>query len=83
MNTISLKKSTSLRLDRELYNYIEKLAKKENRSVNNYIETVLADATRFHEPNDETKRAIEEARQERANLKGYTDMDELFADLAK
>ncbi len=83
MNTISLKKSTSLRLDRELYNYIEKLAKRENRSVNNYIETVLADATRFHEPNDETKRAIEEARQERVNLKGYTDMDELFADLAK
>lgn len=83
MNTISLKKSTSLRLDRELYNYIEKLAKRENRSVNNYIETVLADATRFHEPNDETKRAIKESRQERANLKGYTDMDELFADLAK
>jgi hypothetical protein len=83
MNTFNLKKSTSLRLDMELYNYIEKLAKKENRSVNNYIETVLAGATRFHEPNEETKRAIEEARQERSTLKGYTDMDELFADLSK
>ena len=81
MSTLGIKKATSLRLDRELYNYIEKLAKKENRSVNNFIETVLADATRFHEPNAETKKAIEEARQERANLKGYTDMDELFADL--
>ena len=81
MSALGIKKATSLRLDSELYNYIEKLAKKENRSVNNFIETVLADATRFHEPNAETKKAIEEARQERANLKGYTDMDELFADL--
>jgi Uncharacterized protein conserved in bacteria len=83
MNTASLKKSTSLRLDRELYNYIEKLAKKENRSVNNFIETVLADATHFHEPNEETKKAIEEARKERPHLKRYTDMKELFDDLAK
>lgn len=35
MSAVNLKKSTSLRLDRELYNYIEKLARKENRSVNN------------------------------------------------
>lgn len=83
MNTASLKKSTSLRLDNALYDYIEKLAKRENRSVNSFIETVLADATRFHEPNEQTKRAIEEARQERAHLKRYTDMDELFADLSK
>jgi len=81
MSTLGIKKATSLRIDRELYNYIEKLAKKENRSVNNFIETVLADATRFHEPNAETKNAIEEAKQERASLKGYTDMDELFSDL--
>lgn len=60
MNTKNLKKSTSLPLDRELYNYIEKLAKKENRSVNNFIETVLADATNFYAPNKETKKAIED-----------------------
>jgi len=83
MNILDVKKASSLRLDRELYNYIEKLAKKENRSVNNYIETVLANARRFYEPNVETKKAIEEARQEGANLKGYTDMDELLADLEK
>ena len=42
MNTISInKKSTSLRLNSGLYAYIEKLAKKENRSINNYIETLL------------------------------------------
>lgn len=81
MNTVSLKKSTSLRLDRALYDYIEKLAKKENRSVNNFIETVLADATHFHEPNEETKRAIEEARQERPSLKRYSNSKDLLDDL--
>lgn len=81
MNTITLKKSTSLRLDRELYSYIEKLAKKENRSVNNFIETVLAEATNFYEPNQETKKAIEEARAERSDLKRYNSADDLFNDL--
>ncbi|WP_205941050.1 ribbon-helix-helix protein, CopG family [Albibacterium indicum] len=81
MNTANLKKSTSLRLDRELYNYIEKLAKKENRSVNNFIETVLAEATHFHEPNAETKKAIEDARKERHTLKRYKNSKDLFDDL--
>jgi len=81
MNTINLKKSTSLRLDMELYNYIEKLAKKENRSVNNFIETVLADATNFYEPNEETKKAIKELQTERANLKRYSSAKDLFDDL--
>jgi len=35
------KKRFSLRLSVDLYNKIEELAKKENRSVANYIETVL------------------------------------------
>jgi len=81
MNTVSLKKSTSLRLDMELYNYIEKLAKRENRSVNNFIETVLADATNFYEPNQETKKAIEELHSERSNLKRYSTANDLFNDL--
>lgn len=81
MNTINVKKSTSLRLDRELYNYIEKLAKKENRSVNNFIETVLADATKFHVPNQETKKAIEDLHAERSNLKRYSSAKDLFNDL--
>ncbi len=38
MNTIDIKKkSTSLRLNSNLYAYIEKLAKKENRSLNNLL----------------------------------------------
>lgn len=81
MNTINLKKSTSLRLDMDLYNYIEKLAKRENRSVNNFIETVLADATNFYEPNQETKKAIEDLQSERSNLKRYSSAKGLFSDL--
>lgn len=81
MNKIDLKKSTSLRLDAELYSYIEKLAKKENRSVNNFIETVLADATRFHDPNSETRQAIEDARKERPSLKRYDSTEDLLNDL--
>lgn len=81
MNTKNLKKSTSLPLDRELYNYIEKLAKKENRSVNNFIETVLADATNLYEPNKETKKAIEDLQSEHPNLKRYSAAKDLFNDL--
>lgn len=74
----NLKISTSLRLDREVYKYIEKLAKKENRSVNNFIETALADATNFYEPNKETKKAIEDPQSERPNLKQYSTTKDLF-----
>ncbi|MCI0922682.1 hypothetical protein [Sphingobacterium rhinopitheci] len=81
MNTKNLKKSTSLPLDRELYNYIEKLAKKENRSVNNFIETVLADATNFYKLNKETKKAIEDLQSDRPNLKRYSAAKDLFNDL--
>ena len=81
MNTKNLKKSTSLPLDRELYNYIEKLAKKENKSVNNFMETVLADATNFYEPNKETKKSIEDLQCDRSNLKRYSVAKDLFNDL--
>lgn len=81
MGAINLKKSTSLRLDSELYSYIEKLAKKENRSVNNFIETVLADATRFHDPNGETRQTIEDARKESPSLKSYDSTEDLLNDL--
>lgn len=60
MNTINNKKATSLRINSELYAYIEKLAKKENRSLNNFIETILSKATNFNVPNKETIEAMEE-----------------------
>ena len=60
---------------------MEKLAQKENRSVNNFIETVLADATNFYEPNKVTKKAIEDLQSERPNLKRYSAAKDLFNDL--
>lgn len=82
MNTIDTKKkSTSLRLNSNLYSHIEKLAKQENRSLNNFIETTLFDALDYREPNEVTKLGIEESRKERASLKRYTTTEELFEDL--
>lgn len=84
MNTISIdKKSTSLRLNSGLYAHIEKLAKKQNRSINNYIETLLFDAVGYHEPNAKTKKNIEQARAEKkeGKLKTYSSAEDLFEDL--
>jgi hypothetical protein len=82
MNTIDIKKkSTSLRLNSNLYAYIEKLAKKENRSLNNFIETTLFDALEYREPNEVTKLGIKESRKERETLKRYSSTEELFEDL--
>ncbi len=74
MNTT--KKATSIRLDRDLYNYIEKLAKKEHRSINNFIETVLSRATHFDTPNKETIAAIEDV--EKGEVLKFDSVDALF-----
>ena len=82
MNTISItKKSTSLRLDSGLYTEIQKLAKKQNRSINNYIETLLSDAVGYNEPNEKTKQAIKEIETENKSLKRYSNVEDLFKDL--
>ena len=82
MNTITInKKSTSLRLAEGLYNHIQNLARKENRSVNNYIETILFDAVGYNEPNETTKMAMKEIAENRASLKRYDNVEDMFKDL--
>ena len=54
------KKLTSIRLGKKLYAELQKKAKSQNRSVNNYIETALIESLNFYEPNDDTIEAIEE-----------------------
>jgi hypothetical protein len=81
MNTAGDRKSRSIRIKTELNKHLENLAKEENRSVNNLIETLLAKASGFHEPNEETKAAIEEARKERPFLKKYKSAQEAFDDI--
>ena len=84
MNTIETKRKTaSLRLNQGLFSYLEKMAKMQNRSLNNYIETLLFEATNYEVPNEETRQAMVELEQEKANLKRYASTKELFSDLGK
>lgn len=57
---IALKKNQSFRLSVDLIERLRQLAKRQNRSLNNYVETLLLDAA-YHEPNAETVEAMREA----------------------
>lgn len=61
MQTIARKIQTAFRFDSELLRRLKIRAKQENRSLNNYVETVLMDIV-YDEPNDETVEAIKEAK---------------------
>jgi len=62
MNTIvqTPKVTTSFRLDSVLLERLRTMAKRSNRSLNNYVETVLLDFA-YNEPNEETAEALKEA----------------------
>ena len=61
MQTATVKVQTAFRLDSELLRRLKVLAKRENRSLNNYVETVLMDVA-YDEPNSETLEALNEVR---------------------
>ncbi|WP_304344313.1 ribbon-helix-helix protein, CopG family [Chryseobacterium koreense] len=71
---IQEKKLTSIRLNRELYKALQKRAKEENRSVNNFIETTLFDVL-YREPNEETLAAMDEAINHPEKLEQITNID--------
>lgn len=58
--TIS-KKATMFRLSTDLIDRLKEMAKREHRSLNNFVECILLDVA-YNEPNEVTKEAIEEAR---------------------
>ncbi len=58
METI-VRERTAFRLRKDLMSKIKAEAKKENRSVNNYVETLLLEAL-YKEPNEETLAAMRE-----------------------
>lgn len=64
MNTASTitKKQTAFRLSEDLLERLKAKAKKENRSLNNYVEKVLMDVA-FDEPNEETLAAMKETKE--------------------
>ena len=55
------RKATMFRLSTDLIERLKELAKREHRSLNNFVECVLLDIA-YNEPNEVTKAAIEEAR---------------------
>lgn len=61
MQTTTSKVQTAFRFDKELLYRLKLKAKQENRSLNNYVETVLMDIV-YHEPSEETVEAIREVR---------------------
>ena len=58
--TIAAKKITTFRLSEELLERLKVLAKRENRSLNNFVEYTLIDVA-YNEPNEETLAAMKEA----------------------
>ena len=57
---IAIKKNQSFRFSIELIDKLKQMAKRQNRSLNNYVETLLLDAA-YHEPNAVTLAAMKEA----------------------
>ena len=63
MNTVAFdRKQTAFRLRADLLDRLKVAAKKENRSLNNYVESVLLDAV-YREPNEETLAAMKDAKE--------------------
>lgn len=54
------RKQTAFRLRRDLLERLKALANKENRSLNNYVESVLLDVV-YREPNETTLAAMKQA----------------------
>ena len=67
MNTVAVdRKQTAFRLRTDLLDRLKVAAKKENRSLNTFVESVLLDAV-YREPNEETLTAMKDAK-ENGNL---------------
>ena len=70
------KKAHVFRLPVYLLDKLKELAKRDRRSLNNYVEVLLLDAV-YHEPNEETVAAINEAKA--GKLKGPIDTSSVEA----
>ena len=61
MNIALEKKAHVFRLPVSLLEKLKELARKDRRSLNNYVECLLLDAV-YYEPNEETLASLEEAK---------------------
>ena len=77
METTITRTQTAFRLSAELLKRLKTEARKQNRSLNNYVESVLMDAV-YRTPNAQTMAAVKEAREDKNletinldNLEGF------------
>jgi hypothetical protein len=70
------RKPVSFRLNSDLLEILKKRAKACNRSLNNYVESILLDAV-YNEPNDTTISAIKESHS--GKYAGETDISSMEA----
>lgn len=61
MEATIIRKSAMFRLRKELLDRLKQLAARDNRSLNNYVETILMDVA-YNTPNEVTRKAIAEVR---------------------
>ena len=80
MEATIVRKTKSFRLRSDLLEGLQRNARRTNRSLNNYVESVLLDVV-YHEPNAVTKAAIEEAMSNRNPNKVYSSTEEMFNDI--
>ena len=64
METVINRTQTAFRLSTELLKKLKTEARKQNRSLNNFVESVLMDAV-YRKPNVKTMSALKEAREDR------------------
>lgn len=75
-----VRRPASFRLRADLLEKLKRNALRENRTLNNYVESVLLDVV-YHEPNEVTKAAIKEAMSGQNKNKVYDSVDEMFNDI--
>ena len=80
MATTTVRKPASFRLRSDLLERLRRNAIRENRTLNNYVESVLLDYI-FNEPNETTKAALKEAMSGQNSNKVYDNVDDMFNDI--
>lgn len=80
METTIVRRPASFRLRADLLEGLKRNAARENRTLNNYVESVLLEFM-YDEPNETTKAAIREAMSGQNRNKTYTNVDEMFNDI--
>lgn len=80
MNTAIERKPASFRLRADLLERLRRNAVRQNRTLNNYVESILLDIV-YNEPNDTTRVAIEGAMSGRNRNKVYASAEEMMGDI--